>query len=49
VTERSVQIVDLFRTIYHALGIDANKENMSLIGRPIKIVDGGEPIAELTG
>ena len=37
---------DLFRTIYHGLGIDADHENMSRIGRPIKIVDGGKPVME---
>jgi hypothetical protein len=28
------------------LSIDPNKENMSPIGRPIKIVDGGEVVTE---
>jgi hypothetical protein len=31
------------------LGIDADHENMSRIGRPIKLVDGGEVIRELVG
>jgi uncharacterized protein (DUF1501 family) len=38
---------DLFQTIYKSLGIDAAKEMMSPIGRPIKFVDGGRPVAEL--
>jgi uncharacterized protein (DUF1501 family) len=47
VTDRPVTVHDLFRTIYHTLGIDADQENMSRIGRPIKLVDGGEVIHEL--
>jgi Protein of unknown function (DUF1501) len=49
VTDRPVTVNDLFRTIYTTLGIDADHENMSRIGRPIKIVDGGEVIRELLG
>ena len=49
ITERPVQVNDLFRTIYHALGIDADHENMSLVGRPIKLIDGGEVVNELFG
>ena len=47
ITQRPVQVTDLFRTIYHALGIDADHENTSLIGRPIKLVDGGSVVKEL--
>ncbi len=47
VADRQVGTGDLFRTIYHSLGIAADKENMSPIGRPIKLVDGGAPIDEL--
>jgi hypothetical protein len=36
---------DFLQTIYKSLKIDARKENMSPIGRPIKLVDGGEPVA----
>jgi uncharacterized protein (DUF1501 family) len=46
VKDRPVSVADLFRTICHALAIDATKENMSSIGRPIKIVDGGEVVSE---
>jgi hypothetical protein len=49
VTNRPVTVNDLFRTIYTTLGIDADYENMSRIGRPIKLVDGGEVIRELVG
>jgi hypothetical protein len=47
VTDRPVMIPDLFRSIYHTLGIDPDYENMSGIGRPIKLVDGGEVVSEL--
>ena len=47
VTDRPVGISDLFQTICHSLHIDAKKENMSSIGRPIKIVDGGEVVKEV--
>src|SRR5262249_43868661 len=49
ITNRPVLVNDLFRTIYTALGIDPSRENMSRIGRPIKLVDGGEVIRELIG
>ena len=49
VTARPVTVNDLFRTIYTTLGIDADHENMSRIGRPIKLVDGGEVVRELLG
>ncbi|HEX3869204.1 MAG TPA: DUF1501 domain-containing protein [Pirellulales bacterium] len=47
VTDRPVTEKDLFQTVYKSLGIDAHKENMSPIGRPIRIVDGGTPVDEL--
>jgi len=47
VTERPVTVEDLLRTIYHTLGIDADYENISRIGRPIKLVDGGAVVDEL--
>ncbi|MCH2123193.1 MAG: DUF1501 domain-containing protein [Pirellulaceae bacterium] len=47
VTARNVQVTDLFRTIFHGLNIDPDHENMSGIGRPIKIVDGGETVQEV--
>jgi hypothetical protein len=49
VTNRPVTVSDLLRTVYTTLGIDADRENMSRIGRPIKIVDGGEVVRELLG
>jgi uncharacterized protein (DUF1501 family) len=47
VTQRPVTVADLFCTFCHALKIDPRKENMSTLGRPIKIVDGGQPVKEL--
>jgi len=49
VTERPVTVNDLFRTIYHTLNINPDHENISRIGRPIKLVDGGEVVEELLG
>ena len=49
ITARPVTIHDLFQTVCKSLKINAAKENMSPIGRPIKIVDGGQPIKELIG
>ncbi|MCC6493709.1 MAG: DUF1501 domain-containing protein [Pirellulales bacterium] len=47
VADRPVTIPDLYRSIYHALGIDPDYENISPLGRPIKLVDGGEVVQEL--
>jgi hypothetical protein len=49
ITDRPVLVTDLFRTIYHALGIDADYENIGPLGRPIKLVDGGSVVRELFG
>ena len=45
--ERPVSVQDLFATIYGQLGIDTSKKYMSQTGRPVKILDGGEPLKEL--
>ena len=47
IKDRPVSVNDLLRTACHSLGIDADKQNMSSIGRPIKIVDGGEVVKEV--
>ena len=47
VADRPVTVPDLFATFCASLGIDGTKENMSSTGRPIKLVDGGEPVREL--
>jgi uncharacterized protein (DUF1501 family) len=45
--DRPVGVNDFLRTVCHSLQIDANKENMSNVGRPIRIVDGGEVVQEV--
>lgn len=47
VTQRPVGVADLFSTVCHCLGIDAAKENISPLGRPIRLVDGGRVVTEL--
>jgi uncharacterized protein (DUF1501 family) len=47
VTERPVTVPDLFCTFYQALKINPRKENISTLGRPIKLMDKGEAVKEL--
>jgi hypothetical protein len=47
IKDRPVTINDLLQSFCHALKIDPTKENMSPLGRPIKIVDGGKVVREL--
>ncbi len=47
VKDRPVAVNDLLSTFCHSLKIDPKKENMSSLGRPIKIVDGGSVVKEL--
>ena len=47
VTQRPVGVADLFCSFCRALDINPRKENMTPIGRPIRIVDGGEAVREL--
>ena len=47
VKTRPVSVPDLFCSFYEALKINPRKENMSTLGRPIKIVDGGKLVKEL--
>lgn len=49
VADRPVTVSDMFQTMCKALGINPNKEHMTNIGRPFKIVDGGKPVDELFG
>jgi hypothetical protein len=49
VKDRPVTVPDLMASICQSLGVDAEKENQTAIGRPIRIVDGGKPVAELFG
>ncbi|MEO1997767.1 MAG: DUF1501 domain-containing protein, partial [Planctomycetaceae bacterium] len=47
--DRPVQVSDLHATICHALGIDSNKEVMTPLQRPMKLVNDGKPVSELFG
>jgi Protein of unknown function (DUF1501) len=47
VKDRPVTVPDLLASICHSLKVDANKEAMTPLGRPIKVVDGGKPVREL--
>ena len=48
VEERPVSVPDLLATVCHSLGVDPQKQNMSNIGRPIRIVDkAAKPIREV--
>lgn len=42
-----VSVPDLFCSMCHALGVNPAKENMSPLGRPMKIVDGGAVVPQL--
>ena len=47
VADRPVTVPDLFCSICHSLNVDPRVENISPLGRPMKIVDGGEVVREL--
>jgi hypothetical protein len=45
--DRPVSVQDLFATIYGQLGVDPSKKYLTPNGRPVKILEGGDPIKEL--
>ncbi|WP_422927398.1 DUF1501 domain-containing protein [Singulisphaera sp. PoT] len=47
VKEHPIAVNDLLTSFCHSLHINPAKENMSPLGRPIKIVDGGKLVKEL--
>lgn len=47
--ENPVRVEDVLTTVYHQLGINADKELMSAGNRPIEIIDGGEVVKDLIG
>lgn len=47
--ENPLRIEDVLTTVYHQLGINADKELMAPGGRPIEIIDGGEVVKDLIG
>jgi uncharacterized protein (DUF1501 family) len=44
--DRPVGPEDLLQTVYHVLGIDADREYRTATGRPVKVLDKGEVIRE---
>jgi uncharacterized protein (DUF1501 family) len=48
VAERPVTVPDFVATVCKALGVDPRKQNMSNVGRPIRLADPvGKPITEV--
>ncbi len=48
VEERPVSHADLLATIYRAVGVDPSRQNLSNVGRPIRLADPeGKPITEV--
>lgn len=47
IKDRPVAVADLFQTICHSTKVDPEYTHLSPLGRPMKIVDGGEIIQEL--
>ena len=45
--QNPVQVADLHATFCHALGIDPEKEVMTPLARPMKLVDNGAVISDL--
>jgi hypothetical protein len=49
IKDSPVAVNDLLTSICHSLKVDPKTENISPLGRPIKIVDGGEVVKGLFG
>lgn len=49
IADRPVTVSDLFASVCKALHVNPEHEHLSPLGRPIKIVDGGEAVNELFG
>lgn len=47
IKDRPVTIPDLFHSICQTLQVDPHHENIGPLGRPLKVVEGGEPVQEL--
>jgi hypothetical protein len=46
---RAVGPQNILATVYHALGIDPTQKLVDFSGRPMQLLDDGEPISELVG
>jgi hypothetical protein len=49
VVDRPVSVMDLIATMTKTMGINLQTQYTTPRGRPIKVVDGGQPIKELVG
>ena len=49
VEDNPVTVHDLFQTVCKSMHVDPNHENISPLGRPMKVVDGGKVIDGLLG
>ena len=47
IADRPVSVSDLFCSICHSLKVDPRHESISPLGRPMKLIDGGEVVTEL--
>jgi len=47
IEDRPVEVADLLRSVCQALHVNPDFENISPLGRPMKVVDGGEAVSEL--
>jgi hypothetical protein len=47
IKDTPVKVPDFMASIYNKLGVDYTKENMTNLGRPLRIVPDGEPLAFL--
>jgi hypothetical protein len=49
IVDRPVGVMDIVATMTKTMGIDLATQYTTPRGRPMKVVDGGAPIAELVG
>ena len=49
ITDRPVGVMDMIATMTKGMGIDLATNYTTPRGRPYKVVDGAQPIKELTG
>ena len=48
VEERPVPVPDFMATVWQALGVEPTKQNLSNVGRPIRLADAGaKPVREV--